>query len=78
MLAWIVLQLPLALLPNPVPPTRGASHRECPQCQSTNTICTEETLNRQHWYCYACGRTFDVARNLEKLPDPARRPKVDR
>jgi transposase-like protein len=32
----------------------------CSRCHSGNTIRVHEELLREHWYCYDCGRSFDV------------------
>ena len=32
----------------------------CARCHSANTICVNAELLREHWYCYDCGRGFDV------------------
>jgi hypothetical protein len=40
--------------------TRDEPSRACARCQSTKTIRTLETLDRESWYCFACRRGFDV------------------
>ena len=37
------------------------SGRACPQCQSTTTICTAGTSDREVWHCLACLRDFEIA-----------------
>jgi len=32
----------------------------CERCHSRNTIRVDAELQREHWYCYACGHGFDV------------------
>jgi transposase-like protein len=32
----------------------------CSRCHSANTIRVEAELLREHWYCYDCGRSFEV------------------
>jgi hypothetical protein len=34
----------------------------CSRCHSANTICVKAELLREHWYCYDCGRGFEVPR----------------
>jgi hypothetical protein len=35
--------------------------RVCPHCQSTTTICTAGTFDREVWECRACLRHFEIA-----------------
>ena len=42
----------------------------CPRCQSVKTIRTASEIRFDYWYCYTCGKTFDVPRPTEK---PTRR-----
>ena len=32
----------------------------CSRCHSQNTIRVHEELQHEHWYCYDCGRGFEV------------------
>ena len=32
----------------------------CSRCHSPNTICVNAESMREHWYCYDCGRVFEV------------------
>ena len=32
----------------------------CSRCHSVNTIRVHEEALREHWYCYDCGRGFEV------------------
>jgi len=36
----------------------------CSRCHSGNTIRVQEELQREHWYCYDCGRGFDVPKEI--------------
>src|ERR1700752_2814890 len=43
----------------------------CSRCHSVNTIRVNEGLRHEDWYCYDCGRGFDVP-----IGDPAHRTRV--
>ena len=32
----------------------------CSRCHSQNTIRVHQELRHEHWYCYDCGRGFEV------------------
>src|SRR5687767_9214115 len=37
-----------------------SNRRVCPRCESTNTICTFNTLDVESWHCFACRHSFEV------------------
>jgi hypothetical protein len=41
----------------------------CSRCHSANTIRVDAELALEHWYCYACGHSFDVP--IEDTGHPA-------
>ena len=40
--------------------TGNVSPPACPRCESTNTIQTDHGRDYTSWYCYACGKSFEV------------------
>ena len=44
----------------------------CSRCHSPNTSCVNAELQREHWYCYDCGRGVEVPAEDAGHRTPAR------
>ena len=48
----------------------------CSRCRSQNTIRVHEEPRHEHWYCYDCGRGFEVRIGHDAAAVRDQRPRV--